>query len=80
LFAETKRDLGRWKLNVPGEAKRVEKTKYYFLDRAAYMRGLAQEAETPQLRSSCLKAAAEYEALAEKAVKASDNLQGRAQP
>lgn len=47
----------------------MEKTKYYFLDRAAYMRGLAQEAETPQLRTSCLKAAVEYEALAAKADK-----------
>jgi len=50
-----------------------KKTKYYFLDRAAYMRGLAQEAGTPQLRNSCLKAAAEYESLAEKAGSVPDN-------
>ena len=57
----------------------MDKTKYYFLDRAAYMRGLAQEAETPQLRNSCLKAATEYEALAEKARAIPDKVQSKAQ-
>jgi hypothetical protein len=45
----------------------VNETKYYYLDRAAYLRGLARDAQTPQLRRSCLKAAADYDALAEKA-------------
>jgi len=45
----------------------VNETKYYYLDRAAYLRGLAKDAQTPQLRKSCLKAAADYDALAEKA-------------
>lgn len=45
----------------------MNETKYYYLDRAAYLRGLAQDAQTPQLRRSCLKAAADYDALAEKA-------------
>jgi hypothetical protein len=47
----------------------VNETKYYYLDRAAYLRGLAQDAQTPQLRQSCLRAAADYDALAEKAEK-----------
>jgi hypothetical protein len=47
----------------------VNETKYYYLDRAAYLRGLAQDAQTPQLRRSCLKAAADYDAMAEKAEK-----------
>ena len=47
----------------------MNETKYYFRDRAAYLRGLAQEADTPQLRKSCLKAAADYDELAEKADK-----------
>jgi hypothetical protein len=49
----------------------VNETKYYYLDRAAYLRGLAQDAQTAQLRRSCLKAAADYDALAEKAEKES---------
>lgn len=45
----------------------MNETKYYYLDRAALLRGLAEEAQTPQLRKSCLKAAADYDDLAEKA-------------
>ena len=45
----------------------MNETKYYYLDRAAYLRGLAENAQTPQLRKSCLKAAADYDALAAKA-------------
>lgn len=45
----------------------MNETKYYYLDRAAYLRGLADDAETPQLRKSCLKAAADYDALAQQA-------------
>jgi hypothetical protein len=55
----------------------VNEAKYYYLDRAAYLRGLAQDAQSPQLRMSCLKAAADYDALAEKAQK-DDALPGRA--
>lgn len=45
----------------------MNEAKYYYLDRAAYLRGLAQDAQSPQLRMSCLKAAADYDALAQKA-------------
>ena len=55
----------------------MNEAKYYYLDRAAYLRGLAQDAQSPQLRMSCLKAAADYDALAEKAQK-DDALPGRA--
>jgi hypothetical protein len=54
----------------------VNETKYYYLDRAAYLRGLAKDAQTPQLRKSCLKAAADYDELAEKAEKESAREQG----
>jgi hypothetical protein len=47
--------------------RQVNETKYYYLDRAAYLRGLAEEAQNPELRKSCLKAAADYDALAERA-------------
>lgn len=45
----------------------MNETKYYFLDRAAYLRGVAQQSLDPQVRKPCLKAAADYEALAAKA-------------
>ena len=35
----------------------------YYMERAAYMRALAKTALTEALKASCLKAAAEYEAL-----------------
>lgn len=53
----------------------MNETKYHYLDRAAYLRGLAQDAQTPQLRKSCLKAAADYDALAEKAELEDNSLQ-----
>ncbi|HEX4636916.1 MAG TPA: hypothetical protein VH189_12085 [Rhizomicrobium sp.] len=55
----------------------VNETKYCYLDRAAYLRGLAGEAQSPQLRKSCLKAAADYDALAEKAEKESPGVGAR---
>ena len=42
---------------------------YYFRDRAALLRGIAQQSLEPQFRKPCLKAAADYDALAEKAEK-----------
>jgi hypothetical protein len=40
----------------------------YYRDRAAYMRNIAEDKSiTPQLRKACLQAAADYDALAEKA-------------
>ena len=45
----------------------MNSTKYYYRDRAAYMRSVAQNAPTPQLRTACFRAATGYEALAEKA-------------
>lgn len=51
----------------------MKETKYYYLDRAAYLRGLAKDAETPQLRNSCLRAAADCDALAEKAEKEAES-------
>ena len=47
----------------------MNSTKYYFRDRAAYMRSVAQNAPTPQLRTACFRAATGYDALAEKAEK-----------
>ena len=41
------------------------KTKRYYIERAAYMRELAESAQTDALRKSCLKAAEAYDILAE---------------
>lgn len=41
------------------------KGKRYYTERAAYMRALARTAQTEALKTSCLKAAEEYEALLE---------------
>ena len=59
----------RWQEIMPiaSSALTLHSAKYY-RDRAAYMRGVAEEKLiTPQLRKACLQAAADYEALAEKA-------------
>jgi hypothetical protein len=45
----------------------VNEESYYFRDRAAFLRGVAQQSLEPQVRKPCLKAAADYDALAEKA-------------
>lgn len=45
----------------------MNSTKYYFQDRAALLRSAAESAETPQRHTACLRAAAGYDALAEKA-------------
>jgi hypothetical protein len=42
------------------------KDKRYYQERAAYMRQLAQDALTDNLRKSCLRTAEEYERLAER--------------
>jgi len=47
----------------------VNEESYYFRDRAAFLRGVAQQSLEPQVRKPCLKAAADYDALAEKARK-----------
>jgi hypothetical protein len=41
------------------------KSKRYYHERAAYMRQLAKDALTESLRKGCLRAAEEYERLAE---------------
>jgi len=41
------------------------KSKRYYRERAAYMRQLAKDALTESLRKGCLRAAEEYERLAE---------------
>ena len=45
----------------------LNSTKYFFQDRAALMRSAAESADTPQLHTARLRAAAGYDALAEKA-------------
>jgi hypothetical protein len=40
--------------------------KYYFRDRAAYLRRLAQDSLEPQVRKPFLKAAADQDAIAER--------------
>ena len=47
-----------------GEQQAIE-TKRYYIERAAYMRELAESAQTDALRKSCLKAAEAYDILAE---------------
>lgn len=49
----------------------------YYRDRAAYMRSVAEDKMvTPQLRTACMQAAADYEALAEKADEVQRNKTG----
>jgi type VI protein secretion system component VasF len=48
------------------------KSKKYYLERAAYMRQMAKEAQTEALRASCLRAAEAYEILAQNAGKLPD--------
>ena len=43
------------------------KSKEYYLDRAAYMKRLAKDAQTEKLRESCLLAAKNFEKLAQEA-------------
>ena len=40
-------------------------SKRYYRERAEYMRRLAKEAETESLKKGCLKAAADYQQLAD---------------
>ena len=54
--------------SVQSVAKQL-KNKRYYDERAAYMRQLAEEAQTEALRKSCLKAAEAYEILASNAGK-----------
>jgi hypothetical protein len=54
--------------SVQFRTKRL-KNKCYYEERAAYMRQLAEEAQTEALRKSCLKAAEAYEILASNAGK-----------
>lgn len=49
------------------------KNKRYYIERAAYMRGLAKAAMTESLRKGCLKAAEEYERLAEQTDESPDD-------
>lgn len=54
------------------------KSQRYYLDRAIYMRRLANEAVTGKLRESCLKSAEQFELLAKLA--ADEELRRRAKP
>ena len=45
------------------------KNKRYYNDRANFMRQAAREAQTEKLRDTCLRAAAAYDVLAQKAEK-----------
>ena len=59
----------RWHSVSPPSRCKLNEEKYYFLDRAAFLRGVAQQSLDPQSRQPCLKAAARYDALAEKVEK-----------
>jgi len=65
--AETNQAFARWMKAVTLSARcDVNEEKYYFRDRAAYLRRLAQDSLEPQVRKPFLKAAADQDALAEK--------------
>jgi hypothetical protein len=56
-------------MSIASSALTLHSAKYY-RDRAAYMRAIAEDKSiTLKLRKACLQAAADYEALAEKAEK-----------
>jgi hypothetical protein len=59
---------------------KVLKSRRHYLERAAYLRRLAEDAVTETLRLSCLRKAQECEALAEEAARADgdDGLPGEA--
>jgi len=42
----------------------MKRTRDYYRERAAYMRKLAEEAETEALRASCLRAAEQFDGFA----------------
>lgn len=57
----------RWVMSIASSALTLHSAKYY-RGRAAHMRNMAEDRSiTPQLRKACLQAAADYDALAQKA-------------